>query len=190
MLLGDWEPPALRSACPVMLGHVHGDANSRNFLFDGNNPAVRTLQIVDTGGYQPEALRVFDLAQLEADLKMHLMGTETACGGYLDIDSTRLAHWKKEEKRSIREGLIYRAPEASERPEIARAYKIVERIRAQADTVSLEERGERGRAYFFCLLYWTLRKTRHAGVLPETKRLLAFYSAHLILQKLATLQHP
>jgi hypothetical protein len=186
--LFDWEPASLHSPCRVVLGHVHGDANSRNFLFHGTDQyTARGLQIVDTGGYHPEALRVFDLAQLEADLKFILMATETSCGGYLDIDTGRLASWRQEEERAVRDGLRYVAPTPLS-PELHRAYKIVECIREKALSLSPADPG--GVAYLFCLLYWTLRKARHAGVLPETKRLLALYSSYLLLQKLDSLQRP
>jgi hypothetical protein len=60
---------------------VHCDANSRNFLFDGTTlEAPDGLQIVDCGGYKEFAPLVFDLAQLEADLKFVLMGSEKDSG--------------------------------------------------------------------------------------------------------------
>lgn len=188
-LLSDWEPDALHDPCRALLGHVQGDANSRNFLFHGGDPvAARGLQVVDLGGYQPEALRVFDLAQLEADLKFLLMATETSCGGYLDLETSRLEQWRQEEERCIRESLRYPGPEADAPAEIRTAYAVVHRIREQAGTLSPEDPG--GLAYLFCLLYWTLRKARLAGVAPRIKRMLAFYSAYLILEKLKTLRRP
>lgn len=181
-LLGIWEPPCLHRECPVQLGHVHGDANSRNFLFDGDNIRYAgDLQIVDLGGYRANALRVFDLAQLEADLKILLMGTEPGCRTFLDINPDALADWKREEERSIDEGLTYVAPKQAP-PEILRAYSVIQSIRQHARAASSGD--DHGRAYLFCLLYWTLRKVRLVGVAPEIKRILAAYSSHLIIRRL------
>ncbi len=185
----DWEPAALHTPCPLSLGHMHGDANSRNFLFHGNDPhTARGLQIVDVGGYHADASRLFDLAQLEADLKFVLMATELSCGGYLDIDTRRLSYWRQEEERAVSEGFRYVCHGNPEHTEIERAYKIVESIRERANSLSSGD--PNGLGYLFFLLYWTLRKTRHIGVLPETKRLLAFYSSYLLLLKINSLQRP
>jgi hypothetical protein len=185
-LLHDWEPGALCYPCNVVRGRVHGDANSRNFLFNGDELTTpKDLQVVDLGGYQDVALRVFDLAQLEADLKILLMATETSARKYLDINTRRLAGWMREEKRSIDEVLLYSGPQPGAPAEVRKAYSVVRRIRKEAGQLSPGDRA--GRAYLFCLLFFTLRKIGLAGVVPETKRLLACYSCYRIIEKLKTI---
>ena len=182
-LLSGWEPDALRHPCHVARGRVQGDANSRNFLFNGQDRSTaKDLQAVDLGGYKDTALRVFDLAQLEADLKIQLMATETSCGEFLDINTNRLACWMQEEGRCVDEALLYSGPPPRAPAEILKAYSVVGRIRKEAGKLSPKD--GTGRAYLFCLLYWTMRKIRLVGVAPETKRLLACYSSYRILEKL------
>jgi hypothetical protein len=188
LFLKDKNFAALYEDCPVVNGHVHGDANSRNFLFNGlDEQTPKDLQIVDIGGYRYPALRAFDLAQLESDLKIVLMATETGLKDYLDMETSRLPGWKTEEERSLKAGLAYSGPAAGE-PSLLRAYRIVARIRREAAALSPEDPA--GRAYFFSLLFWTLRKVRLTGVLPRTKRLLALYSSDLILRRLESWHRP
>ena len=60
----------------------------------------------------------------------------------------------------------------------------------QVDPAKAAGRAEHeGRAYFFHLLYWTLRKLRHSSF-PHVKRVLAFYSACQICQNLALWKKP
>lgn len=180
--LGKQLPNAIQEACPCTMGHVHGDANSRNFLFDGTRTDIPSgLQIVDCGGYKQRAPLVFDLAQLEADLKFVLMGTEQD-SGYEEIAPTDLKRkWVAEEERSIDTSLRYSGPKSSS-VAISRCYDIIALIRRRAQCISTND--EFGRAYLYCLLYWTLRKTRLPGRISSVKCLFVFYSAWLILKKL------
>jgi hypothetical protein len=175
-------PKSLQYACQCTLGHVHCDANSRNFLFDGTTlEAPDGLQIVDCGGYKEFAPLVFDLAQLEADLKFVLMGSEKD-SGYDEINPAVLkSKWVVEEERAITNGLQYSGPAITSTP-LSRCYGIVSLIRKRAFSISTND--EYGRAYFYCLLYWTLRKTRQPGRIHSVKSMLAFYSAWLILKRL------
>jgi hypothetical protein len=175
-------PDALREGCPCMMGHVHGDANARNFLFDGTRTSLPDgLQIVDCGGYKQNAPLVFDLAQLEADLKFVLMGTEEQ-SGYKEIDPTFLQEdLAVEEKRAIDASLAYRGSTSTDES-LRRCYNIVGLIRERAQRISRGD--EYGRAYLYCLLYWTLRKTRLPGRIHSVKCIFAFYSAGLIIRKL------
>ncbi|MGD0511607.1 MAG: hypothetical protein ABSA33_07275, partial [Candidatus Micrarchaeaceae archaeon] len=138
-------------------------------------------QIVDCGGYKQNAPLVFDLAQLEADLKFVLMGTEEQ-SGYKEIDPTFLQEdLAVEEKRAIDASLAYRGSTSTDES-LRRCYNIVGLIRERAQRISRGD--EYGRAYLYCLLYWTLRKTRLPGRIHSVKCIFAFYSAGLIIRKL------
>jgi len=178
--LHDETPPVLNEFIQVCRGHIGGDANSRNFLFDGRASDPDAVVIVDWGGYQSDGLRVFDLAQLESDLKFVLMATEQNCSGLKDLDTARLPLWIEEEHRSVLAGLEFTGSASSD-VATKRAYDIVARIRGAARFLSLGDFS--GYAYFFCLLYWTLRKIRHER-LPGAKRLLAMYSCAMLIHKL------
>ena len=91
----------------------------------------------------------------------------------------------QEEKRCIDEVLLYSGPKRRAPAEIMTAYSVVRRIREEARKLSPADPA--GLAYLFCLLYWTMRKIRLVGVIPETKRLLACYSSYRILDKLKTI---
>jgi hypothetical protein len=165
----------------VTYGRIHGDANGRNFLFDGSKDVPSELQIIDWGGYldcdgdvDRGGLRrpplVFDLAQLESDVKYALMGTENSAPGYLDIDTGWLTELCAAEQQAAGDRLKF-SPTGLHHPSAQTAYGVVFQIRQRAGAPGDPE----GRAYSLCLLYWALRKLRRKD-LPHTKRLLALYS--------------
>jgi hypothetical protein len=177
-------PPWLDTLLPVRLGHSHGDPNSRNCLVDPN--AAEDLLLIDCGEYQRRWRLVSDLALIECDLKLVLMGTDMRAGNLFDLDSGRLDVWREEEKRSIHMGLAYTAAHARSSiadPSVQLAYRLIGLVRQRAKAVTAPQDGK-GIHYFAALLYWTLTFLRQGPVRP-TKKLLAVYSASQVLGKFA-----
>lgn len=183
-LLTDTPPKGLQRQYSLRCGNIHGDANSRNFLFGKNcSGAPCTLQVIDCGCHATKAPLLFDPAQLESDLKINLMATEAA-SGYQEIDPRQLPGWIAMERRSLDRPFDFRI--STNLPEsVKRAYNVVRSIRERVQELSAK--GSDGqpdpRPYFYFLLYWTLRKVRHAAV-PPTKRLFAMASVFLLLERL------
>lgn len=172
------KPPAwITEPCAVSYGRIHGDANARNFLFDSRSLHVNRLQVVDCGSFRPNAPLVFDLAQLESDLKVILMCTDEHADGYYDADSG-IVGARLVEDSSVETGLS-EMTKTDMGASFRLTYQIVSSIRRRARAIS--DSDPDGRAYSLCLLYWTLRKVRLSG-LPHLKRLLALYSAAKICE--------
>jgi hypothetical protein len=173
-------PGKIEQQYELVLGHIHGDANSRNFLF-GTDPS--RLQVIDCGCHAADAPLLFDLAQIESDLKVNLMASE-AVSGYEEIDVGQLPLWIEMEKLVTEHPFIFKIP-ASMPASVKRAYGIVKAIRLRLGEIP--PRDVHGQAdptpYFYFLLYWTLRKLRHPAV-PPTKRLFAMASVFLLLERL------
>ncbi len=169
---------------PVVRGNVHGDPNPRNVLVLRDDPS--DVRLIDVGEYDPDGRLVSDMAIIERDVKLVLMGTEAAAGGFLDLDVRRLDEWRQAERDAVARGIDYQpelAPPATpgEYSSAARAYRLIGLIRERARQVSANGDPD-GRHYFAALLYWTL------DVLPRpevrrTKKLLALYSATQILRR-------
>jgi hypothetical protein len=161
--------------CEISLGRVHGDANARNFLFNASMEDPYDVQVIDYGSYASEAARIFDLAQLESDLKVVLMSTEVACNGMGDWDPEQFQKWCNDEQQLC--SLPFGMAPSGDGQSCALAFSLVGVIRKAALMVSPGDPD--GRAYHLALLYWTLRKLR-LSALPHLKRLYAVYAAMLI----------
>ena len=172
-VLGPAPPQWITEPCKINYGPIYGDANARNFLFDRTAESPNELQIIDCGGFQQQGPLVFDLAQLESDVKFVLMRTDEQAEDYLDIDTGRLSEVTRIEAKSIEEAFAFSADKIVN-PSLKTTYRVVDQIRDRACGVS--DNDPMGRAFYFCLLYWTLRKTRISN-LPHVKCLLALYSA-------------
>lgn len=168
----------------VCCGSIHGDPNARNILFNAHASGPLSPRFIDLGRFKTDVPLVVDLMFMEADIKFALLATEDTDeneGGYLDWDTEKLAIWRAAEEETISRGLDY-APSATDfsDPSVARAYTIIGDIRQRAKEVSPKD--PHGRAYFFYLLFWSLRQIR-SWSLPPTKRLFALYSASRICQR-------
>ncbi len=170
-----------------MKGFIHGDPNSRNCLV---NPKVmfRDMKLIDVGGFSADGCLVSDLALIESDVKLCLMATETNAVGLLDLHSPSLKTWFQAEGHALSVAGKERevtmdtdaAPIAKDSA-VARAYRIINRVRERAKEVCGDWDPE-GRHYFAALLYWTLNSLRFDTIRP-TKKLLAIYSASEILRR-------
>lgn len=163
---------------PVTVGHIHGDPNPRNCLVNPTNE--NDMLLIDCGGYLPDGRLVSDLALIERDIKLVLMGTEIGAGGFFDLEVTELPEWCRFESDSISRGLEYKssyAPTSS--ASSRRAYRLVGYIRERAKQIS-GTRDMAGRHYFAALLFWTLDILKYPAVRP-TKKLFALYSAAEII---------
>ncbi len=181
-LLLDAYPAWLKRNCPVARGHIHGDPNSRNCLVSPGDPS--NVRIIDCGDYREDGLLVFDLAQLECDIKLVLMGTEADHPGFGDIDSSQIPEWCRVESHALGEGLDF-DPDSADRlgtgnKSILRAYRLIGMVRKKAKQVSVED--TKGIHYFACTLYWNLKWLRLPAV-RRAKKVLALYSASEILRR-------
>ncbi len=164
--------------CSFKFGCVHGDPNCRNCLVASNNPV--DLRLIDCGGFQPSGRLMSDLAIIERDVKLLLMGTELEAAPCFDLDIRQLPEWCRVEAESIESGLGDMTPTPAD-PSISPAYRLVELVRQRAKALcSLDDPD--GRQYFAMLLFWTLEALQHDAVRP-TKKLLALFSASQILRK-------
>ena len=166
-------PKWLYEPWPVVNGHIHGDPNPRNCLVNSANKD--DLHLIDCGGYRPNGRLVSDLAMIERDVKLVLMGIEHNAGGFFDLEVGQLQGWCHAESDAIARGLEYSpsfAPTSSD--SIKRAYRLIGRIRERAKQIS--GRDGLGKHYFAALLYWTLDVLKYQAVRP-TKKLLAIHSA-------------
>jgi len=187
-LLHDKLPLGLVSQSSLWRGHVHADANSRNFLFNSETPDPSGLQIIDCGCYSKDAPLLFDPAQMESDLKINLMATEER-GTFGEIDVHQLPHWIEQEASSIAGPFDFEIP-AGVGSSIRRAYRVVRLLRARVRELSPDFNNKPDiRAYYLFLLYWTLRKLRHTSV-PHAKRLFALASVFLLYEQLNKQPHP
>lgn len=174
-------PAWLTEPLPVCIGHIHGDPNPRNCLVKPDDPA--DVRLIDCGEYRPDGRLVSDLALIERDIKLVLMGTESSAGGFFDLDVTQLSAWCEAERYSITKRLDYQLAYAPSAPgSVKRAYRLIERVRQRARQVC--EKDPEGQHYFAALLYWTLDVLKYPAVRP-TKKLLALYSAGEIVQSFA-----
>ncbi|HEY9231287.1 MAG TPA: hypothetical protein VIS78_04055, partial [Blastocatellia bacterium] len=174
-------PPWLTEGCPVIIGHLHGDPNPRNCLVNPDDP--NDVRLIDCGEYRPDGRLVSDLALIERDVKLVLMGTESGAADFFDLDATQLPGWCEAERYSLSRRLDYRlefAPAAP--PSVRRAYRLIERVRQRARQVC--EKDLDGQHYFAALLYWTLDVLKYSAVRP-TKKLLALYSVAEIVRRFA-----
>jgi hypothetical protein len=173
-------PTWLVESCSGFYGHVHGDPNSRNILLCPDSPS--DLRLIDCGGYKACGLLVHDLAQMETDIKLTLLGTEGS-NDFMDLDAQKLPYWTAMETGVLRAGLSVDerliTVLSKDRPSILRAYSLIRRVREVAARMSRDVDSE-GRHYFASLLYWNLRWLRLPSV-RRTKKLLALYSASEIL---------
>ncbi|MEN6426192.1 MAG: hypothetical protein ABFE13_12560 [Phycisphaerales bacterium] len=174
----------LRNPIPVMLGNTHGDPNPRNCLVLPNNP--ENIRFIDCGGYEPQGRLVSDLAIIERDIKLVLMGTEVKAGPHFDLDVADMGNWYQAEQESISRGIQYRAEHAPpQHPKkyapSHRAYQLVGLVRRRAQELS-GDWDDQGKHYFAALLFWTLDILKYDAVRP-TKKLLAIASAAEILKR-------
>lgn len=178
----NWAFKWLDDLVDVRFGRIHGDPNARNLLFNSHVNEPADLRLIDFGRFKPNAPLVIDLVFLEADIKFALLATEEHRNDYFDWDTQMIKTWCAAEDEAIKGGLDY-APSAANFSDssVARAYTIIGDIRRRAKEVSPDD--PKGRAYFFYLLFWSLRQIR-SWSLPPTKRLFALYSASQICQHL------
>ncbi|MEK7404679.1 MAG: hypothetical protein AAB225_06185 [Acidobacteriota bacterium] len=169
----------LAETAPVIKAHVHGDPNPRNCLVDPQTP--QKLILIDCGGYQRGGRAVLDLALIERDIKLVLMATEGSVGGFRDLDPKHLRSWSAAERQSIGRGLKYSQTDADSIADesVKRAYRLVALVREQARKVT-PPGDSAGKHYFAALLHCTLKILKEL-VVPQTKKLLALYSAAEIL---------
>lgn len=172
-------PPKLYQPLPVTIGYTHGDPNPRNCLVHPENK--HDLLLIDCGGYQPGGRLVSDLAMIERDIKLLLMGTEYNAGGFFDLDFTKLPGWCRAEGDSISRQLNY-APAPTGSDTAKRAYRLISYVRERAKQLSSTNDPE-GRHYFAALLFWNLDILKYPAMRP-TKKLLALYSAAEIICQL------
>ena len=179
-------PTWFTEQCSVVYGNVHNDPNSRNCLVrtDGNCD----LRLIDCGDYEERWRLVSDLAAVECDLKLVLLGTEEkpakSNGQFCyDLDIRQVGDWCEAEREALAAGLGYSAAAVLARPQVAstsRAYKLIELVRKQAKVWS-DDGDPLGRHYFAALLYWTLLALGEIHI-RRTKKLFALCSAAEILQ--------
>jgi hypothetical protein len=171
-------PAWLTEPLAVCIGHVHGDPNPRNCLVKPDDPT--DVRLIDCGEYRPDGRLVSDLALIERDIKLVLMGTESNAGRFFDLDVTQLPNWCEAERYSVSRRFDYQLAYAPSAPgSIKRAYRLIERVRQRARHVC--EKDSEGQHYFAALLYWTLDVLKYTAVRP-TKKLLALYSAAEIVR--------
>lgn len=158
---------------------THGDPNPRNCLVHPDDPL--DMQWIDCGDYRPDGRLVSDLAIVERDIKLVLLGTEKEADGFFDLDVRQIPDWCPAERDSIQKGITYKpghAPGSAQNPSpVYRAYRLVGLVRERAQELDPD-----GTHYFAALLYWTLDALKYEAVRP-TKKLLALYSASEILRK-------
>jgi hypothetical protein len=182
-------PAWLATACFVLLGHTHGDPNPRNCLLPSNDPqdpnVPLDVRLIDCGDYKPNGRLVSDLALIERDIKLVLMGTEQKANGFYDLDTAWMTQWRNAERDSIGYGLAYEPlnapPRREEAPSANQAYRLIGLVRQKARTLC-SDADPNGIHYFAALLYWTLEALKYDAVRP-TKKLLALYSGSEILLK-------
>ena len=168
----------LTNRVPVRIGHTHGDPNPRNCLVDPSNPL--DLKWIDCGDYRPDGRLVSDLAIMERDIKLVLLGTEQDGEGFFDLDVNRIPSWCEAERDSIEQRINYTTPKPGTGiiTPTYRAYRLIELVRMQARKLD-----PRGIHYFAALLFWTLDALKYRTSLRPTKQLLALYSASEILKE-------
>lgn len=172
-------PPWLNGQpCSFHRGCLHGDPNCRNCLVASDSPV--NLRLIDCGGFRPDGRLASDLAIIERDVKLLLLGTEPEAAPWFDLDIRELPVWCDAETQSIQNGLGYSVPPTAG-PSVARAYRLVELVRQRAKELCVPGDPE-GREYFSMLLYWTLEALLHDAVRP-TKKLLALFSGAQILRR-------
>ena len=178
-LFGAKLPAWLSNPLPIVPGHTHGDPNPRNCLVHPNDPS--DMQLIDCGDYRADGRRVSDLAIIERDVKLVLLGTDKEAGGFFDLDVRHIPDWYYAERDSIEKGITYKTDHAPGIPQnpspTCRAYRLVGLVRQQAQKLDPD-----GIHYFAALLFWTLDALKYRAVRP-TKKLLALYSASEILRK-------
>jgi hypothetical protein len=177
--LGGTDPDWITTPVPLLHGKIHGDANARNFLISSQ---VASPQIIDCGAFRDSAPRLFDLAQMEADLIINLTAIERDAPGYGDIDTRLLRIWLRQQTQALHaiDG-YYRVRHSPE--VLGRAYDVTACIRDEAIRLSAtSDRVHRG--YYFFLLYWMLRKLHLQDKgLPHVKVAIALYSAAEICRR-------
>jgi len=142
------------------------------------------VMLIDCGGYQPCGRLVSDLALIERDIKLVLMGTEQEAKPFFDVDVRRLKEWCAAEKAACEERLDFSGRAAGQvkiSESTKRAYRLVGVVRRRAKEVS-KGFDDEGLHYFAALLYWTLDVLKERPV-RRTKKLLALYSASEILDR-------
>jgi hypothetical protein len=174
-------PRWLTEWLPVILGHIHGDPNPRNCLIARDKPD--DLRLIDCGGYRSNGRLVSDIAVVERDVKLVMMGLERQAGDFYDLDTGQLQHWYQAERNAIGHGLHYTPAQAimlaGPYSSATRAYRLVGVVRQRACDLC-GDWDSTGRHYFAALLYWTLEILQYPAV-RSTKKLLALYSASEIL---------
>lgn len=167
---------------PVLRGHVHGDPNPRNCLVSKDDP--KDLVLIDCGAYRPNGRLVSDLAIVERDIKLLMMGLEHDARDFFDLDVGQLRDWCQAERTAIRAGLKYTSPPVAAAggryASAPRAYRLVGIVRREAKRVCGTWDRE-GNHYFAALLFRTLEILEYPAV-RRAKKLLALYSASEILQ--------
>jgi hypothetical protein len=178
-LFGAKLPAWLSNPLPVVVGHTHGDPNPRNCLVHPDDPL--DMQWIDCGDYRADGRLVSDLAIVERDIKLVLLGTERDVDGFFDLDVQQIPDWCRAEHDSIEKGIGYKSENALGNPQkpcgVFRAYRLIGLVRQRAKELDPD-----GKHYFAALLYWTLDALKYAAVRP-TKKLLALYSVSDILRR-------
>jgi len=170
-------------AAKVACGFSHGDPNPRNCLVLPGD--AKNLRLIDCGDFDPKWRLVSDLAQVEREIKLVLMGTEDLASPFHDLNTERFAEWCKAESFAIDHKMEYGpefapVPGADSYVTSARAYRLIGMVRARAKKLCEKADDKSGIHYFAALLFWTLDALRYKEI-RRTKRLLALYSASEIL---------
>ena len=177
-------PPWLDVPLEAAKGFIHGDPSSQKCLVHSNDG--QDLKLIDAGGFQRSERLVFDLARIEADVKLRLMATETESALFRDLDITRVDRWCQAEKRMLKYGLDGAlfdpaGKEFTADSAVQRAYQLVAIVRGRAVRICGDTDANR-RHYFAALLFWTLNSLASDSI-PQTKKLLAIFSASEILRR-------
>lgn len=182
-LFGGRLPSWLRDHLPVVIGHTHGDPNPRNCLVLPNHGL--DVRLIDCGDYDANGRLVSDLAIVERDVKLVLLGIEKEADGFFDLDVRRMPDWCNAEHEAIGRLLDYTPEHAPTGPSVKRAYRLIGLVRQKAKELS-GEWDPGGKHYFAMLLFWTLDALKYKLAVRPTKKLLALYSASEILRKFGT----
>jgi hypothetical protein len=175
-LATDTDLPAwLSTKTQVQRGCTHGDPNPRNCLVKADGSG---LKLIDCGDFDDGWRLVSDLAVIEREVKLVLLGCDLAGPPFRDLEVRLLKMWAAAEAAAARDRL---GLPATRHASTTYAYELIGKVRARAGEVS-EGIDAEGRHYFAALLWWTLDILKEPAV-RRTKKLLALYSAWSILER-------
>jgi hypothetical protein len=185
LALGDVPGWLAVKGAKVSCGLTHGDPNPRNCLV--LTADAKNLRLIDCGDFEPRWRLVSDLAQIEREIKLVLMGTENQALPFHDLNTARFHEWCEAERAAIERGMEYQpkfapVPGGEGYRTAARAYHLIGMVRQRAKKHCGKADDKTGVHYFAALLFWTLDALRYKEI-RRTKKLLALYSASEILRK-------